>query len=88
MSGWSVLAIAAIGFVVYYFSHRASSNKSGHSTDGGTDTGGDLKMSDFSWAPGHHHADSGGIGSHHGGASGDFSAGSDSGGGSGDSGSF
>ena len=87
MSGWGVLAVAVVGFAAYYFSHRAPGNKPGHSTDGG-DAGGDLKMSDFSWAPGHHHADSGGIGGHHGGASGDFSAGSDSGGGGGDSGSF
>lgn len=88
MSAWGVLAIAAIGFVTYYLSNRASGKKSAHAADGGTDAGANLAMSDFSWAPGHHHGDGGGLGGHHGGASGDFSAGSDSGGGGGDSGSF
>ncbi len=59
MSGWGVLVFATIGIVAYYFGTQAHGNRSARSADGGADTDGDLKMSDFSWAPGHHHADGG-----------------------------
>lgn len=91
MSGWSLLAFSAIGMVAYYFWEQEREGRAGRPHDGGSgvDGGGDLKMSDFSWAPGHHHGDGGSGGHHHGGASGDFSSGDFSdGGGGGDSGSF
>ena len=94
MFGWGLLGFSTVGMVAYYYWKQERDGKAGHSRDGtgGVDSGGDLRMSDFSWAPGHHH-DGGGGGHHHGGASGDFSGGdfggsSDGGGSGGDSGSF